>query len=198
MHHPSPSHRLHLTRPARLGALALLALGLALPAWSQVSNAPGRSATSQSQASAPQNTREEREMMEDLAHANLAEIETGRLALEKTQNTQVRQYAQQMIDEHTKALQELQQLGQKKQVKLPDDADFQHKAIATAMRLLSGETFDKQYIRQIALRDHRRTEDLLQKAQRSQDADIKAYAGKLLPVVQRHLSMARDLDQQMK
>lgn len=198
MHHPSPSTRSPLTHPARLFATALMALGLALPAWSQSSSAPGRSATSQGNPSAPQNTREERELVEDLAHANLAEIETGRLALEKTQNTQVRQFAQQTVDEHTKALQELQQLAQKKQLKVPEEADFQHKAIATAMRLLSGETFDRQYIRQIAVRDHRRAEDLLQKAQRSQDSDIKAYASRLLPVVQRHLAMARDLEQQMK
>ena len=141
---------------------------------------------------------EARETMEDLAHASLAEIDISRTALEKSQNAQVKSFAQQMIDDHTQALQELQQLGQKKQLTLPTETDFQHKAIGTALRLLSGATYDKQYIKQVGINDHRRTVDLLQKAQRSTDADLKAHAGKMLPIVQRHLSQARDLERQMK
>lgn len=138
-------------------------------------------------------------MLEDLAHANLAEVAASRLALEKSQNTQVRTFAQQMIDDHQKAYQELQQLGQAKQMTVPNETDFQHKAIATALRLLSGELFDKQYLRQVGVNDHRRTVDLLQKIQAGAfDAELKSYAAKLLPVVQRHLQQARQMEQQMK
>jgi len=187
-----PSSVLAFLRQA--SALAL-ALGLALPAWSQSTSGGAPSASSP----ATRTTGEYQEMLEDLAHAHLAAIETGRLALEKTRNTQVRSYAQQMIDDHGKALQELQQLGQEKRLSLPRETDFQHKAIAAALRLLSGETFDKQYIRQAGIRDHRRTVDLLMKLQQtSQDAPSKAYAAKQLPIVERHLGLAREMDQKMK
>ena len=161
-------------------------------AWAQP--ATGASSTATARLSA-----DEREWMEDLAHANLGEVEASRLALDKSQNTRVRSFAQQMVDEHQRAYQELQQLAQKKQLTLPSETDFQHKAIATALRLLSGELFDKQYIRQVGVNDHRRTVDLLQKVQRSaQDPELKAEAAKLLPTVERHLSQAREMDRQMK
>lgn len=178
-------------------ALALaLALGLATPVWPQ---STGASAPAASSASATRASSEDHDMLEDLAHAHLAEVEASRLALDKTRNTQVRSFAQQMIDEHGKALQELQQLGQKKQLSLPTETDFQHKAIATALRLLSGDTFDKQYIRQVGIKDHRRSVDLLTKMQQSaRDAELQALAGRQLPAVQRHLAQARELEQKLK
>ena len=195
----------------RLALLLTSTLTLALPAGAQSptgnpnpSSSPSSTSSSSGRSSAPaarsnRAAEEERDMVEDLAHAHLAEVETGRLALEKTQNTQVRSFAQQMVDDHTKAYQELQQLGQGQQLTVPSETDFQHKAIATAMRLLSGETFDKQYIRQVGINDHRRSVDLLMKMQQtSRNPQLKALAGRQLPIVERHLAMARELDQTMR
>lgn len=194
-------------RSARLAAglprallVAALLVGLS-PAWSQSSSAaaPGSASAPSSSQRALRSVSEDREMFEDLVHASLAEIEAGRLALDKTQNPQVRSFAQQMLDEHSRALQQLQQLGQKKQFNVPTEADFQHKAIVTALRMLSGEAFDRQYIRQAGVRDHRRAVDLLRKMeQTARDPDMKAHAGQALPGVQRHLAMARELDQTMR
>lgn len=185
--------------PSKSALAVALCLTLSLPAWSQSSSGVSAGSTGgTSSQRAGQVAEEVKEMMEDLAHANLAEIDTGRMALEKAKSPQVKSFAQQMIDEHTTALKEVQQLGQKKQLTLPTETDFQHKAIGAALRLLSGDTFDKQYIRQVGIKDHRRTVDLLQKAQRSTDADLKAHADKMLPIVQRHLSQARELERQMK
>lgn len=198
--------------PAALRLLvATTLLALMLPACAQTGSASGAGTSGATTSgsggvaggSASQRSSraadEERDMFEDLVHASLAEIETGRLALDKTQNPQVRSFAQQMIDDHTKALQEMQQLGQKKQMTVPSETDFQHKAIATALRLLTGEAFDKQYIRQVGVNDHRRTVDLLTRMQQTaRDPELKAHAAKMLPIVQRHLAMAREMDQKMK
>lgn len=204
-----PRHGLWRLAPALAGLAALAALALALPAAAQTTGAAG-SASGSAGTGTPSSTgvrpsagstvaHEDREMAEDLAHASLAEIDAGKLALEKTQNAQVRSFAQQMIDDHTKALQELQQLAQKKQMPVPAETDFQHKAIGTALRLLSGDTFDKQYIRQVGINDHRRTVDLLMKMQQTaRDPELKAHASKMLPIVQRHLAMAREMDQKMR
>lgn len=157
--------------------------------------ASGPSAAAGSKASqSPSMGEQDRELIEDLAHANLAEIETGRLALEKTANPQVKQFAQRMIEDHTNAMKQLQQLAQRKGVEVPGETDFQHKAIATALRLLNGNTFDEQYLRHVGVNDHRRTVDLLEKTQRTaRDPDLKGYAGKTLPTVQKHLAMARQM-----
>ena len=137
-------------------------------------------------------SRDDSKMMTDLAHANIAEIETGKMALEKSQNAQVRKFAQQMIDDHTSALKELQTLAQAKGVTLPDGTDMKHTAMATALKVMSGNSFDRQYMKRAGVGDHEQTIELLQKTQKNaQDPALKAMATKMLPTVQAHLKMAQ-------
>lgn len=138
-------------------------------------------------------SRDDSKMMTDLAHANIAEIETGKLALEKSQNEQVRKFAQHMIDEHTSALKELQTLAQAKGVTLPDGTDLKHKTMATALKVMSGNSFDTQYMKRAGVGDHQQTIELLQKTQKNaKDPELKAMAIKMLPTVREHLKMAQE------
>lgn len=132
-------------------------------------------------------------MMKNLAEANFAEIETGKLALQKSQNDQVKAFAQKMIDDHTQAQKELEQLAQQKGVTLPTETDMKHKAAAKALSALEGEKFDKMYMNQVGVRDHKNTHQLLTKAQKdAKDPDLKALAAKTAPIVNNHLTMAQD------
>lgn len=138
--------------------------------------------------------RADQRLLRHIAQANMAEIETGRIALDKSKDDRVRKFAQQMVDDHTTAMNDVQQLAQAKGVSLPDGPDMKHKTLATAMKALSGDTFDKQYMAQAGVGDHRRTHDLLQKTQReSKDADMKALAAKMIPVVHDHLIKAEQI-----
>lgn len=197
-----------LLMAAMVSALALTALpaaaqGSAGASGRDTGNASSGSATGTPGAmsgTAPGSalTREETSLLTDLAQANIAEIETGRLALEKSQNAQVKKFAQQMIDDHTSAQQQLQALARTKGVTLTEETDLQHKTMATAMRVLSGDTFDSQYLKRVGVNDHQRTIALLQKAQQSaRDPDIKAMAAKMLPTVQAHLKMAQQMASQI-
>jgi putative membrane protein len=130
-------------------------------------------------------------MLTDLIEANIAEIETGKLALEKSQDAQVKAFAQRMVDDHTSALKEVQALAESKGVKAKDETDMAHKAVAAALKALKGDTFDKQYMKRVGVGDHQRTVKLLQKMQKdAKDADLKALAAKMLPTVQQHLHTA--------
>lgn len=140
--------------------------------------------------------RDDIKMMSDLAHANFAEIETGKMALEKSQSAPVKKFAQQMIDDHTAALQELQTLAQAKGVKLPEGTDVKHKTMAAALKVMSGTGFDSQYMKRVGVNDHQQTLQLLQKVQKSaKDPELKAMATKMLPTVQHHLEMAQQSPQ---
>ena len=192
-------------------ALAVLALS-AGPALAQTGTTPGStgstssyggsSSSSGASGAAPAAamasvTREDRELMTELAHAHIAAIDAGKLALEKTQTERVRKFAQQMIDEHGMALRDLQQLAQSKTVRLPQESDLGHKALSTALRLLSGDTFDKQYLLRAGVNDHERTAELLQKTQKNaKDVELRSYASRQLPVVQEQLTMARQASDQ--
>ena len=130
--------------------------------------------------------------MIDMAIANMAEVDTGKLALSKSQNAEVKTFAQQMIDDHGKALSELQTLAQQKGVTLPTELDAKHKAMAAKLEKLSGEAFDKQYMQMAGLKDHKATHAKLEKiSKNAKDADVKAAARKTIPIVEQHLKAAQ-------
>ena len=136
----------------------------------------------------------DQKMIKDMAMANLAEIEAGRMAQSKSQSEQVKNFAQQMIDDHTRALTEVQQLAQTKGVALPTELDRTHKRAAEKMAALSGEAFDRAYMKQSGLADHKKTHALLQQAQsRAKDPDVKALAARTAPIVDQHLNSAQQL-----
>lgn len=137
-------------------------------------------------------SRNDSKIMADLAHAHIAEIETGKMALEKSQNESVKKFAQHMVDDHTAALQVLQTLAQAKGAKLPDSTDMQHKTLAVALKAMTGNTFDNQYMKRAGVNDHQRTIQLLQRAEKNaKDPALKAMAVKMLPTVQGHLKHAQ-------
>lgn len=150
--------------------------------------------TGTGQAASASLSRSDRKLVTQLAQANLAEIEAGRIAQGKTQNEQVRNFAQQMIDDHTKALQDLQQLAQAKGVTLPAETDSKHKKTAQRLSALSGDEFDRRYIAQSGVSDHKKTHSLLQRIEsRAADPDLKALASKLIPVVDQHSNTVQQL-----
>lgn len=139
-------------------------------------------------------SRADQKMVKDMAMANLAEIEAGRMAQTKSQNEQVKNFAQQMIDDHTKALSEVQQLAQAKGVALPTELDRTHKRRADKLASLSGDAFDRAYMSQSGVADHKKTHGLLRQAQtRAKDPDVKALAARTMPIVDQHLNSAQQL-----
>lgn len=182
-----------------ISAIAMLLGASGVYAQSSQNAATGGSAQSGTtmgagQAASGSLSRSDRKLVTELAQANLAEIEAGRIAQGKTQNEQVRNFAQQMIDDHTKALQDLQQLAQAKGVTLPAETDSKHKKMAQRLSALSGDEFDRRYIAQSGVGDHKKTHSLLQRIEsRAADPDIKALAGKLIPVVDQHLNTVQQL-----
>ncbi|MFC7515402.1 DUF4142 domain-containing protein [Herbaspirillum sp. GCM10030257] len=157
------------------------------------SGSSGTGSSGASKGSSSSVAKADQKMMRDLAEANLAEIETGKLALEKSQNDQVKAFAQKMIDDHTQSQKELEQLAQQKGVTLPTETDMKHKAAAKALSALEGDKFDKMYMNQVGVRDHKNTHQLLTKAQKNaKDPDLKAMAEKTAPIVNNHLTMAQD------
>jgi len=133
-------------------------------------------------------------MLKDIAAANIAEVESGKVALEKSKSAEIKKFAQMMVDDHTKGLADVQALAKAKGVDLPDGPDLKHKAVMVEFKALQGATFDSRYVKQAGVGDHEATEKLLKKTQaEARDADLKALATKMLPIVQGHLKHAQQL-----
>ena len=172
-------------------AISVLALS-ANTVWAQP--ATTTKPATMAKADASKLVRADSSMLGDLAQGNRAEVEAGQMALEKSQNADVKKFAQMMVDDHTKALGEVESLAQSKNVKLPDGVGAVHKTKAVALKALSGNTFDSQYAKRAGVGDHESTVKLLKKIQADgKDADLKALADKMLPTVEHHLEMAKQL-----
>lgn len=136
----------------------------------------------------------DQKMLKTMAINNMVEIEAARMAQGKTQSEQVRTFAQRMIDDHTKALEDVRQLAQAKGVTLPTEVDRVNKRKAERLAALSGDAFDRAYMAQAGVADHKKNHALLEQAQtRAKDPDLKALAARTLPIVGQHLNSAQEL-----
>lgn len=133
------------------------------------------------------------------ATGGMAEIEMARLALQKSSNESVRQYAQKMIDDHTMAGDELKQLASMKGITLPTQPDAKQMAMMAKLQKLSGAEFDMLYIKEAGVKAHQDMEKLFMKeSMNGKDMEAKTFASKTLPTVRMHLQMAREMMAAMK
>src|SRR5687768_14172548 len=90
-----------------------------------------------------------------VAKDSMAEVELGRLASEKATSADVKRFAQRMVDDHSKANEELKTLAQTKNITLPNQVEPKHKAEHERLAKLTGSAFDRAYM-QAMVRDHRK------------------------------------------
>jgi putative membrane protein len=156
--------------------------------------AADKSTTGTQSAPGKQLSKADAGMMRDMAYTNISEVATAKIAQEKSKNEHVQSYAKQMIDDHSKAENELQQLAQTKGVTLPAEPDKKHQAAAKKLSALSGDAFDRAYMKQAGIQDHTDARKLLMRVKdKATDADVKAAADKMLPTVEQHLKMAKEM-----
>lgn len=133
----------------------------------------------------------DRKFVMEAAMGGMMEVELGRLAVERGSSEGVKQFGQRMIDDHTRANQQLMQIVSGLGVAPPTALDAKHQAMVAKMARLSGAAFDREYMKQM-VKDHQKTVALFQReAGRGMQPELKAFASQTLPTLQEHLSMAR-------
>ena len=134
--------------------------------------------------------KDDKEFMMTAAHSDQNEIQQSKMALAKGVTGMAKEMANKMIADHTKSTADLKKIAAKKGVTLPTDMDAEHKAMKPAMEKLSGKAFEAKYLSQMQA-DHQKTANTMMAHEKmTKDADLKAFIGKTLPVVQQHLAMA--------
>ena len=129
----------------------------------------------------------------DAAMGGLMEVELGRIAAQKGMSDAVKQFGQRMVDDHSKANEELMSLASSKGMTLPTALDEKHQKDVTKLSAMSGAEFDRAYSRMM-LSDHNKdVKEFEKQSTKGGDADLKAFASKTLPTLQEHLQMARAL-----
>ena len=137
------------------------------------------------------------DFVQKAAMSDIYEIEAGKIASQKAQSDTVKNFGQMMVDAHSKTTEELKGLVQSENIKvdLPTKLDSKHQGLIDDLSSASNVAFDKTYAQQ-QIAGHKDAEDLFEKyAKRGDNAALKQFAQKTLPVIQQHLAEAKKLPQ---
>jgi putative membrane protein len=150
------------------------------------------SASSSSTSSNP-----DRQFINDAAKGNRAEIELGKLVESKAKDPGVKQFAKMMQTDHAKALSQLEQIAQSRNLTLADGIPEDAQDLETKLSSESGKDMEKDYMDGM-VKDHQKdVKDFKDATQSLQDNDVKQWAEKTLPTLQRHLQRAEQVDSKL-
>ncbi len=131
------------------------------------------------------------------AMSGLYETEASRLAEQRSQDEQVKRFAQHMLRHHGKTTDELKnmlpRLGGASAQQLPTGLDQQHQALVQQLQGAQGAQFDRVFFQQ-QVRSHQAAVDLFRAyAQSGDNAELKQWASRTLPSLEEHLREAQQL-----
>ncbi len=127
----------------------------------------------------------------------LTEVKLAELALAKSKNADVRQFATRMSQDHAKANADLMQLAAGRHMATPTRLDTEHQALVERLSAQSGGAFDTAYSEHMAAA-HGEAIALFQAGANSDDGQIAGFAHDSLPTLAEHKRMADSLASKMK
>lgn len=163
-----------------------------------------------------------REFINEAAITNMAEVQLGKLAQERATDPQVKQFAEMMVRDHTKANDELKQAASQMNVQLPTELDEKHRDLADRLSKLQGQEFDREYMNAM-VDGHEDAINLVEgRANRGREMTsaggsdpnaqatgttgsnvqgeqaVDQWATKTLPTLRQHLQRAEQVNEQIK
>lgn len=171
-----------MTRTTILAASAALAL-LATPLIAQTAKEQTKKLSEQAQT-----------FVTKAANGGMFEVESSKLAKEQAKREDVKSFAQKMIDDHGKANKELQSVATEVGAKVPEKMDQRHQSMLDKLKKTPQAQFDQAYINAQA-DAHREAVQLFSSyAKTGDNAELKQFAGKTLPVLQGHQAQLAELE----
>ena len=125
--------------------------------------------------------------------SDLAEINLGRLAATRAASPDVKKFAEHMVTDHTKASKELLQIANKQGLKLAPTMDAKSQALANRLIGLKGAAFDEAYMKHQVMAHQTAVKAFKAQAQSGKDMELKSFATKNLPAMEKHLKKAREI-----
>jgi lipid-binding SYLF domain-containing protein/predicted outer membrane protein len=155
-------------------------------------------AVQRSSSKAPAAAKADQDFVKAAAQSGMAEVEASKLALKKSQDADVRNFAQRMVDDHTKANDKLKVIARSNNLSIPDQSSNEQQNKIESLGKVAGDTFDQRYMDFFGVPAHERAINLFEREAKSgADADLRDFAQNTLPTLREHLKMARDVSAQM-
>lgn len=179
--------------------IARFAVGLAIAALpaavlGQTNSMPSDSSTAMNSNSTSGSVSvSDKKFVREAAEGGMAEVELGKLATEKASSEEVKKFGQRMVDDHSKAADELKELASSKGIQVPDKLSAKDQMMKDRLSKLSGEQFDRAYMSDM-VKDHTQdVADFKLESSSGTDPDVKNFAATTLPTLQDHLRQAKEI-----
>jgi len=135
----------------------------------------------------------DRKFLNEAADGSMAEVELGKLALQKAADAGVKKFGQRMLEDHSKANDELRQLAAGKGVDLPQAPSAKNRDLKRRLASLRGTAFDKAYMSDMVA-DHKEDVAAFQRESNwGRDPQVKSFATQTLPTLRDHLKHAQEI-----
>jgi putative membrane protein len=169
-------------------ATALLAAVCAGPAAAQSVAPP----PSPELAAVPLRAADVRFLLDAMA-SGVTEVRAGEVALERSHDPAVRKLAEALVHDHTQANARLLQIARDKGVAVPRKPSESERGMLAALRGVPASAFDAQFLQRAGVHAHREAIGLFhaEVLLADPDPDLKQFADSTLPVLEKHLHMAR-------
>jgi putative membrane protein len=142
-------------------------------------------------------SKHDKDFIEKAAAGGMLEVEAGKMAESKAQNADVKAFGSMLATDHAAANEELKALAQKKGVTLP--SALPKKEQAKIDKMAKAKDFDKTFIHEQGIEDHKHdVKDFEKESKDAKDPDVKAFAAKTLPTLQKHLQRAEEIQKAIK
>jgi putative membrane protein len=139
-------------------------------------------------------TANDQRFIKEAAEGGMAEVEFGKLAVQKAYSDDVKQFGQRMIDDHSKANNNLKQVASALGVNLPQHLSAKDEATKERLAKLAGDQFDKAYVRDMVKNHKADVAAFRTESSTGRDASLKSFAMQLLPTLRDHLKNAENIE----
>jgi putative membrane protein len=124
---------------------------------------------------------------------SIAQVQLGQLTLQKSNNDQVKKFAQKMIDDHTKLNEQMKPVAQQLRVDIPTDVSKKDKALMSKMQALSGAAYDEAYLKDMVKNHKQDLSEFQLEAANGHDPSVRDAATQGSKTISEHLQMAQQL-----
>jgi putative membrane protein len=132
------------------------------------------------------------EFVKMAASDGMAEVELGKHASAHAESSDVRAFGKRMVEDHTKAGQELEAVAKSQGLTVPKQMMDDHRKTVSDLSAKSGKEFDEDYIDDM-VEDHQHAVDAFRAQAEQGETAVDRFAAKTLPTLEAHLAQAKAL-----
>jgi putative membrane protein len=143
-------------------------------------------------AAAPATDKSSKKFITEAIEGNLAEVQVGKLAQEKSMDDGVRSFGDMLVKDHSAGNEKAASVANAIGVMPPKEPNTKQKAMYDKLSKLSGNAFDREFIKMM-VDDHKKDIKEFEKEAKSSNEQVAAFAKDTLPTLHEHLEAAQSL-----